>query len=210
MPSPATALLLLVAATIGTATTHALPAEDVPTSCANPVPLLDSLGRSQMAARVRTAHQYYMNSTDASAGRTLEERTANFDRAAADLFRTLRRERTARYEATVCDYKGVDWNQGGRSSWKTLSVEPGFYLVTSTLERTTNGDWKGGPEWGGDPSFPTSIRWKTGGHRRSETFVNIKARYLTAHITEQVRAELTSVREELARLGIPTGSLPTM
>ena len=83
-------------------------------------------------------------------------------------------------------------------------VQPGFYLMTNTVEHTTNGDWKGGPYWKPNSTTPTSITWRTGGHRKNKTFVKIDAIYLEEYIKNTIIKELNSARKELNDLGIPT------
>jgi len=89
-----------------------------------------------------------------------------------------------------------------------MTCESGFYFLKESLERTLNGDWKGGPVWKPE-SAPTSISWKTGGHRHSETFAKVQAKHLESHVRSIVLNELDQIRRELHQLGIPT-ELPPM
>ncbi|MBT2620819.1 MULTISPECIES: hypothetical protein [Chryseobacterium] len=179
-------------------------AQDPPRSCEHSVSLFDAIIKGKITSQVRTAHQYYMNSSDPNAGSTYEERTANLQKEIAKTFQAFMKVRREEYRKTICHYYKTDWNKPGNSSYRTLTVQPGFYLLVNTLKRTTNGDWKGGPIWQPDSTAPTSIRWKTGGHRRSETFVDIQAMYGESYIKTTIVNELNLVRKELNDLGIPT------
>lgn len=99
-----------------------------------------------------------------------------------------------------CKYHGIDWNQPGRSSWRTITCDPGFAFVPETIDHTLNGDCKDGPKYN---TGYTSLSWKTGGHRRSETYVNIDAKYV--NVKNKVNDELNQAREVLNDAGIPTG-----
>ncbi len=179
-------------------------AQDPHTSCENPTSKFDDIMKGKITSQVRTAHQYYMYSKDPQAGETYAERTQNLQKEIARTFQAFMKIRRDEYKKTVCSYYKTDWNQAGRSSNRTLTVQPGFYLLTNTLKRTTNGDWKGGPHWAPNESYPTSITWKTGGYRKNETFVDIKAMYNEDYIKSIIVEELNSARKELNSIGIPT------
>jgi hypothetical protein len=183
---------------------NSIQAQDSPRSCKNPVTPFDEVMKGKITSQVRTAHQYYMHSTDPNAGNTYEQRTANLQAAVVKTFSAFMAARRAEYRKTMCNYYKVDWNQAGNSSWRTLTVQPGFYLITDSLKRTTNGDWKDGPNWQPNKNFPTSITWQTGGHRKNNTFVDIQARYQEEYIKEVIVKELNLARKELNDLGIPT------
>jgi hypothetical protein len=89
-----------------------------------------------------------------------------------------------------------------------MTCQPGFYLMKETLVHTTNGDWKGGPDWSPNNDNPTSITWETGGHHKNATFAEIKARYAESYIQNKVVEELNIARKELNDLGIPTDLPP--
>lgn len=175
------------------------------TSCENQVPLFDSSARDQIAARIKTAYQYHMTSTDPAAQGTYEQRLERFNTAATADLRAFRDLRRSQYQATVCRYDGSRRTSGrGARSATTLTVAEGQYLLRETLERTTNGDWKGGPNYGGPADAPTSITWVTGGYRPARTFVRIQAKYSESFIRTRVQQELADVRRVLADANIPT------
>ena len=177
-------------------------AQDAPVSCENPLPEFNDAVKGKITSQIKTAYQYFMYSTDIAAGNTYEQRMSNFNDAALMTLNEFVRLRKREYRATICSYHKEDWNKPGNSSRRTLTCQPGFYLLQETLVRTTNGDWKGGPWW-----KENSITWKTGGHRASKTKVDIKAKYAERSIQNGITAELNFVRKELNDLGIPT-SLP--
>lgn len=179
-------------------------AQDQPRSCTDKVAPFDEIMKAKVTSQVRTAHHYYLNSNDPGVGNTYEQRMANLQKEITRTFQAFMSARRKEYQKTVCNYYKTDWNQAGNSSRRTLTVQPGFYLLVNTLKRTTNGDWKGGPRWAPNESKPVSITWKTGGHRRSETFVDIQAMYDDVYIKSTVIKELNLARKELNDLGIPT------
>lgn len=179
-------------------------AQDLPTGCENKTSPFDDIMKGKVTSQVRTAHQYYMYSKDPKAGETYAERTENLQKEIARTFQAFMKIRKEEYKKTICSYYKTDWNQPGRSSNRTLTVQPGFYILPHTLKRTTNGDWKGGPNWAPNEVSPTSITWRTGGHRRSDTFVDIKAMYNEDHIKKTIIDELNSAQKELNDIGIPT------
>ena len=179
-------------------------AQDKPTKCENSVASFDANMKGKNTSQVRTAHQYYIFSSDPNAGNTYEQRTSNLQKEIIKTFQAFMKVRREEYRKTRCYYYKTDWNKGGNSSYRTLTVQPGFYLLTATLKRTMNGDWKKGPYWQPNETSPTSIRWKTGGHRRNETFVDIQAIYSEDYIKTTIVNELNQARKELNDLGIPT------
>jgi hypothetical protein len=181
-----------------------LRAQDLPVKCENAITPFDDVMKVKLTSQVRTAHYYYVNSTDPSAGGNYDQRMANLQKEINRTFQAFMSARRAEYRKAICYYHKIDWNQPGNRSSRTLTVQPGFYLITTSLKRTTNGDWKAGPEWKPNNEFPTSITWETGGHRRSETFVDITAKYSEEFIKNIIIKELNLARKELNDLGIPT------
>ncbi|TCN58742.1 hypothetical protein D0809_10355 [Flavobacterium circumlabens] len=179
-------------------------AQDQPTRCENAVTPFDVNMKGKITSQVRSAHQYYMYSKDPAAGDTYAERTLNLQKEIVKTFQAFMKARREEYRKTVCYYYKVDWNKPGNSSNRTLTVQPGFYLLTGTLKRTLNGDWKGGPVWSPNEINPTSITWRTGGHKKSNTFVDIQAVYDQNYVDNTIINELNQARKELNDLGIPT------
>ncbi|WP_126971539.1 hypothetical protein [Gynurincola endophyticus] len=200
-------ILLLVSIVLST---NFILAQDRPVSCENAVTPFNDLMKGRIISQVRTAHQYFMNSPDAGAGKDYTERTNNLQKEITRTFEAFILARKSEYKKTICRYYKTDWNKAGESSNRTLTVQPGFYLLTDSLKRTKNGDWKGGPNWKPNKNFPTSITWSTGGHRRNETFVDIKAVYKDDFIEKMILSELNAVRKELHELGIPTELPPLL
>ncbi len=141
-----------------------------PRSCNTELVPFQGNRMEKVISQVVTAFDYYMKSTDPAAGRTYEERTANFQAEAKRTYAKFGRVRIKDYEVVVCEYYGEDWNKPGDASNAHIQAAPGFYLLQETLEHTTNGDWKGGPTHNGD--F-TTMTWRTGGHGSSKTFAKI-------------------------------------
>lgn len=174
--------------------------------CTNPIEVFTDSSRDQVVATIRSAHRYFMESADPSAGKTYNERTSNFDAVAAARLREYKSARTAQYSRVECKYEGSDNTTGrGARSNATIKTIPGQYFIIGTLERTTNGDWKGGPQWAGDSKeFPISLTWTTGGYRPANTFVKVTGKYIPSYITQSVEAELSAIRKVLADSGIAT------
>jgi hypothetical protein len=174
-------------------------------TCENPVPDFDALAQRQIVAKIKTAKDYFLTSQDPAAQGSYAQRTARFDSAATVELKSFRDRRRAQYAATVCQYTGSGRTSGrGARLPTTLTVNTGQYLLVETLERTTNGDWKGGPSYSGPAGAPTSLTWVTGGYQPAHTFVRIKAKYADAFIVQRVQQELASVRKELADAGVAT------
>lgn len=195
---------LFITSLILAITINSFRAQDQPTGCSNQTSKFDDIMKGKITSQVRTAHQYFMYSPDPNAGNTYEQRTENLQKEIARTFQAFMKVRKEEYQKTTCSYFKRDWNKAGNSSNRTLTVQPGFYLMTNTVEHTTNGDWKGGPYWKPNSTTPTSITWRTGGHRKNKTFVKIDAIYLEEYIKNTIIKELNSARKELNDLGIPT------
>jgi hypothetical protein len=172
---------------------------DAPRSCRNVVSPFNEIMKGKITSQVRNAHTYFMTSTDPAAGGSYPERTANLALYVSRTFQEFMHIRRNEYRAMICNYYKTDWNKPGGFSRRTLTCQPGFYLLQETLKRTTNGDWKGGPYW-----TLNTISWDTGGHGRSETFVDIDAKYHESAIQQIVYSELNVARQELNSIGIPT------
>jgi hypothetical protein len=157
----------------------------------------DAVQRGSIVAEIQLAHAYYMDPRNAEG--TLEQRRALLNKAVELTFMKFVDARTSEYRTVRWHYRGVDWNQGGNSSWKTLTCDPDFQFVRESLVHTENGDWKAGPIWG---SNDTQMSWRTGGHHRNETFAELAAVY--ANIPGRVLDELNSARAILHDRGIPT------
>lgn len=185
-------------------TINALQAQDMPVKVENAITAFDDNMKGKITSQVRTAHQYYMNSSDPNAGNTYEQRTTNLQTEIVKTFQAFMKARQIEYRKTKHYYYKEDWNKPGNSSKRTITVQSGFYLLTGSINRTMNGDWKGGPVWKPNETQPISITWKTGGHGKSKTFVDIHAMYKEAFIKTSIINELNQARKELNDLGIPT------
>lgn len=178
-------------------------AQDAPTSCENPVSSFNDVVKAKITSQVRTAYQYYMTSTDPGVGNTYGERTANLQKEIAKTIKAFMDTRRVEYRKTICSYYKTTRANAGNSKMNTITVQPGFNLITATIDRTMNGDWKGGPSYSPNETTPTSITWKTGGHSTSNTYVNIKAKYNEDYIKTIIQQELAIAKNELNDLGIP-------
>lgn len=170
---------------------------DNPVSCNGSLSPFTDVRRGKITSEIIIAKDYYMDPRNQEG--TLEERMAKVRIVIKKVFTEFVTKRTAEYKSVKCHYRGIDWNQAGNSSWKTITCQPGFYFIEGSLNRTQNGDWKDGPVWGVNHS---TLSWKTGGHRRSETFAEVDAEYF--QIDNKVLDELNSARKILHDLGIPT------
>lgn len=157
----------------------------------------DAVQRGAIVAEIQLAHAYYMDPRNAEG--TLEQRRALLDKTIEATFKKFVDARKSEYATMRWHYRGIDWNKPEGSSWKTLTCEPELQFVRESLVHTENGDWKAGPVWG---SNDTQMSWRTGGHRRSETFAELDAVY--ANIPKRVLDELNSARAILHDRGIPT------
>lgn len=170
---------------------------DNPVSCTGTLPPFTDVRRGQITSEIIIAKDYYLDPRNQEG--SLDERRAKLRAVIKKVFTDFITQRTREYESVKCHYRGIDWNKPGGSSWKTLTCQPGFYFIKESLVRTQNGDWKEGPVWGTNYS---TLSWKTGGHRRSETFAEVDAKYF--QIEQKVIDELNSARKILHDLGIPT------
>ncbi|WP_426483448.1 hypothetical protein [Flavobacterium sp. 2] len=170
---------------------------DNPIRCTGSLSPFTDVRRGEITSEIIIAKDYYLDPRNQEG--TLEERRAKVRVVIQRVFKKFIEQRTQEYESVKCHYRGIDWNKPGGSSWKTITCQPGFYFIEESLVRTMNGDWKEGPVWGLNHS---SLSWKTGGHRRSETFAEVDAKYFQIPI--KVLDELNSARKILHDLGIPT------
>lgn len=170
---------------------------DNPVSCTGSLSPFTDVRRGKITSEIIIAKDYYLDPRNQEG--TLEERMAKVKIVIKKVFTEFVTQRTAEYRSVKCHYRGIDWNKPGGSSWKTITCQPGFYFIEGSLRKTQNGDWKGGPVWAPDYS---TLSWKTGGHRRSETFAEVDAEYY--QVDNKVLEELNSARKILHDLGIPT------
>ena len=170
---------------------------DNPVRCSGSLSPFTDVRRGQITREMIIAKDSYIDPRNQEGN--LEERRIKLRAVIKKVFTEFISQRTKEYKSVKCHYRGIDWNKPGGSSWKTITCQPGFYFIKGSLVRTMNGDWKGGPVWGTNYS---SLSWKTGGHRRSETFAEVDAEYF--QIDQKVLDELNSARKILHDLGIPT------
>jgi hypothetical protein len=138
------------------------------------LPIWSNEIKNIIVAEVTKYYIYFTTSQDEDAGDTIEERTENFRKMTISYFAGILSQRAGEYASVKWRYRGIDWNSPGNSSWNTIYTENEMQFDRSSISHTTNGDWKDGPVYNSDD---TSLSWKTGGHRRSETFVEIDAIY---------------------------------
>jgi hypothetical protein len=170
---------------------------DTPQYCKGNLTPWTEVKKGEIASEIIMAEKYYMDPRNNEG--TYEERREKLRAIIKKVFTKFINDRTKEYESVVCHYRGIDWNQAGRSSWKSITCREDLRFDRNTLVRTTNGDWKGGPNYSnGD----RTMSWKTGGHRRSETFAELDARYYD--IDKLVINELNTARQLLQERGIAT------
>ncbi|TDD74863.1 hypothetical protein [Flavobacterium caseinilyticum] len=170
---------------------------DTPQYCNGNLTPWSEVKKGEIASEIIMAEKYYMDPRNNEG--TYEERRAKLKEIIKSVFTKFISERTKEYESVVCHYRGIDWNQAGNSSWKALTCREDLRFDRNTLVHTTNGDWKGGPNYSDNDRV---ISWKTGGHRRSETFAEIDARFY--EIEKLVINELNTARQVLQERGIST------
>lgn len=168
-----------------------------PISCTGSLSQFDPLIKGKITSEIILAKNYYFDPANNEG--SLDERREKLNKVIKKVFYKFILDRTNEYNTIVCKYEGKDWNQAGNSSWRTIACDPGFAFQPGTIEHTQNGDWKEGPNYNADYS---TLSWKTGGHRRSETFVKIDAKY--SNIAKRVNDELDLARVVLHDAGIPT------
>jgi hypothetical protein len=175
----------------------------------NPVPGVSKY-IGELVSKSKVAKDYYMYSTDEAAGRTFEERTKNLAKHIVPLLKEFADLRKGHYRAAAMTFKGSDWATGKHTS-KTEVIAADTYTFTS-IDRTTNGDWKGGPEiagidrsgWSSGDIPGGSVTWITGGHHHADTYWVITAKYAESFIERAVQSELEEAKKELYELKIPT------
>lgn len=175
----------------------------------NQVPPLSEFS-GEIVSKVKLAKEYYMTSNDADAGRTFDERTANLSKKIKALFQEFREKRTVQYQNVQIVFTGSDWATGKHTS-KTVDIPKNTYTFTKIV-RTTNGDWKGGPNINGvdrskwfEGDIPGgSVTWVTGGHGRAETQWTINAKYSEGYISSTISNEEKNIKQTLHSLNLPT------
>lgn len=170
---------------------------DTPQYCNGNLRPWTDVKKGEIASEIIMAEKYYMDPRNSEG--TYEVRRGKLRVIIKEIFTKFINERTKEYESVVCHYRGIDWNQAGNSSWKSITCREDLRLDRNTLVHTTNGDWKGGPSYTNEDR---TMSWKTGGHRRSETFAEIDARFY--NIDKLVINELNSARQILQDRGIST------
>jgi|GEM_PF-5261179 len=179
------------------------------TKVTNQVRPLNELS-GEMISQVKLAKEYFMTSLDPAAGKDFEERTTNLSKRIANIFQKFKSNRTTEHEQVRFVFSSSDWATGKHTP-KTVAIPANTYIFYQ-IERTTNGDWKGGPTINGiDRTGWTTgdipggnVWWVTGGHRRAETFWNINARYDQAYISLVIDKEIVAIKAQLHALNLPT------
>lgn len=170
---------------------------DQPQYCNGNLSPWTEVKKGEIASEIIIAEKYYMDPNNNEG--TYEERRTKLKTIIKKVFENFIKARTKEYESVVCHYRGIDWNQAGNSSWKSMTCREDLRFDRTSIKHTPNGDWKGGPNYSNNDR---TVSWKTGGHRRSETFCEIDAKFF--NINELVISELNSARQILHDRGIPT------
>lgn len=177
--------------------------QDSPVSCDHVVPPFAN-DRGEVIAKSKVAKEYYLTSPASDdVGHTFDQRTANLRTKIASYFAAYISDRTEKYNLTRCTFHKVKTatSQSGRvRKSESIVIDNSFEFIPSTLEHTTNGDMKGGPNINGK-----SIDWVTGTNSgRAKTFVRISVRYTQEYIKSSLDSEIAAMKLELNNLGIPT------
>jgi len=179
------------------------------TKVTNQVHPLNELS-GEMVSQVKLAKEYFMTSSDPAAGKDFEERTANLSKRIVQIFQNFRNNRKGEYEKVGFVFSSSDWATGKHTP-KTVAIPADTYIFYQ-IERTTNGDWKGGPtingidrkDWKTGDIPGGNVWWVTGGHGSAQTFWNINARYDQAYISSTIDSEIVAIKGQLHALNLPT------
>lgn len=177
---------------------------DSPIRVTDPVSTFTEIVQGKVTCQIETAYRYFMEGTTPDAGTSYDVRLTNFNKKVKEIFNDFIKVRAVEYCKTTHCYRGVDSNETGRCSWKTLSCQEGLYFVRETIVHTETSDWNGGPVW-----TLNTIKWKTGSNNKSETFCEVDAKYHPEYIKSCILTELNCIRIDLIATGIPT-ELPTI
>lgn len=175
---------------------------------ANPVPGAEQF-IDELISRGKLAKDYFMTSTDEAAGKTFDERMGNLAKRIRVSLQEFAAKRTQHYKETRIQFSGSDWATRKHTP-KLEEIAADTYIFTA-IERTRNGDWKGGPTiagvdragWTGGDIPGGSVWWVTGGHGHAETYWKIDARYADSYIARVVNEEVGRARKRLNVLNIP-------
>jgi hypothetical protein len=151
-----------------------------------------------------------MTSTDTAAGRTFEERTAKLSLKIAQILQVFSSNRTAEYQASKFQFTGSDWATNKHTD-KTVTIPKNTYTF-SKIDRTTNGDWKGGPvingvdrsTWKTGDIPGGSVTWTTGGHGKASTKWAIDGKYADIYIINAVADEVKQIKLILNSQNLPS------
>lgn len=184
---------------------YAASLKSVPQSWIHPMPpSFNDVMKGQITSQVRDAHQYFMYSNGPDVGRDYDERKANLQKKISSTFKAFLTARYKEYEKTLCLYYATTQSNAGNTKSNTITAENGLNLIPDSIDRTTSGEWKGGPYYAPDEINPVSVSWTTGGNRTASTYVYIKGKYNIEFIKGIIVTELNIARRELHELGIPT------
>lgn len=172
-----------------------------------PSPLSESI--TEMTSKIRLAKDYYMNSQDEDAGKTFEQRTAKLSERIKFLFKDFKDKRAEQYRNVGITLSGSDWATAHHAT-KTETIPSNIYIFTK-IERTRNGDWKGGPiingadryNWSEGDIPGGSVTWVTGGHGKAQTYWRITAKYTTDHISNKINDEQKTIKQSLYAVNLP-------
>ncbi len=172
-------------------------------------PPLISESIAEITSKIKLAKDYYMNSPDEDAGKTFEQRTAKLSEKIKSIFKDFKEKRTEQYRNVGIKLSGSDWATGHHAK-KTETIPSNVYTFTK-IERTKNGDWKGGPiingidrySWSEGDIPGGSVTWITGGHGKAETYWKITAKYTTDYISDKVKEDEKVIKQNLYAANLP-------
>jgi hypothetical protein len=174
-----------------------------PESCEKLVTPFDN-DKGEIIAESKVAKDYYMLSNAPDAGNNYEERRANLRAKIKTLLQNYDSMRENKYRATICTFykeKSATSSSGRVRKVETISISEIYEFIPSTIEHTTNGDMKKGPDISDNMRVVTWITGTESG--RAWTFVRIKAKYTNSYISKTIADEIMQIKLELNSLGIP-------
>jgi hypothetical protein len=179
------------------------------TQVSNTAPPVSQLS-GDMVSEIKMAKEYYMTSNAPDAGQTYDERKKNLSTRTRKIFEDFSTKRTNQYKEVRIVFTDYDWKTNGTIT-TTANIPANVYTFYQ-MQRTTNGDWKGGPSingadrsgWFSGDIPGGAVSWRTGGHHHSETHWTIRARYADNYISSLVDQDVRSVKSTLQSMNLPT------
>lgn len=158
--------------------------------------------KGELISDIKIAKDYYINSNDPSAGRTLEERTTNLKKHIDRKIDQFVGHRSREYQAVECTFYAEKTCTNGKHRLKTCGQSlmiPDNYAI-QVVTKTQNGDLKSFSQIGN--SFEFSAGRSSPG--KATAFVRVTARYTEQFTKAQIDGEVRDIKQDLNQLKIPT------